>query len=503
MVKIGMRNIKTAISVFICLMIYFLILVIAFAFNSDWVKSFKIATQIYTPFFACLATAYSVSVDKEKSLAQAKLRLSASIIGGLFGLFVIIIYQYVFRLEWPFQHISATGNPTMDLNGLFGTGFLGSDEFTSQDVNLSFVLSFIAPVVVSSLSVVAVIWICNAIKRPQCSFIAVLTLTAVMTSLGTNPIIYGPNRILSTIIGILVALMVNFFHLPRHKNKNTLFVIGMDGIYKKDNDEVNGYNAFKVNSLMNSGANVTYFTTRSPVVMLKMIGSAKPKNPVICLSGAAMYDLNTFEYSYVQNIDIECVVRLKAIFEEHGVSPFINIIDDNVLYTYNEHIGSEAEAVYAKNRKNSAYSCYVPGEAPRSKDVCYYVCVETKELNQRLKEEILKTPFANKLYLAEYDCYEKEGKEDYAGYSYLKIYSANVLKLDCIANLKTKFDKIVGVGTHEYDDYFLASCDLSITNVEACGKVKNASTNVLNNTSSEALLKEVGKEFHRKYPNSN
>ena len=131
------------------------------------------------------------------------------------------------------------------------------------------------------------------------------------------------------------------------------------------------------------------------------------------------------------------------------------------------------------------------------------MCVETKELNQRLKEEILKTPFANKLYLAEYDCYEKEGKEDYAGYSYLKIYSANVLKLDCIANWKTKFDKIVGVGTHEYDDYFLASCDLSITNVEACGKVKNASTNVLNNTSSEALLKEVGKEFHRKYPNSN
>ncbi len=502
MFKIGMRNIKTAISVFICLMIYFLILVIAYAFNSDWVSSFKISTQIYTPFFACLATAYSVSTDREKSLSQAKLRLSASVIGGLFGLIVIIIYQYAFRLEWPFQHISATGNPTKDSNGLFGSGFLGSNEFSSADVNLSFVLSFIAPVLVSSLSVIAVIWFCNVIKRPQCSFIAVLTLTAVMTSLGTNPIIYGPNRILSTVIGILVALMVNFFHLPRHKNKDSLYVIGMDGIYKNDNDEVNGYNAFKVNALMNAGANVTYFTTRSPVIMIKMIGSAKPKVPVICLSGAAMYDLNTFEYSHVQNIDIDCVVRLKQIFKEHNISPFINIIDDNVLYTYNEHIGSKAEAVYAKNRKNSAYSCYIPGEAPHTKDVCYYVCVEKKEVNQKLKEIIMSTSFASKLYLAEYDCYEKDADEEYIGYSYLKIYSANVLKLDCILDLKTKFDKIVGVGTHEYDEYFLSSCDVSITNADSCENVKAASTNVLSKTSSEALLKELGKEFHRKYPQS-
>ena len=229
MAKIGLRNIKTAISVLICLLIYVVIIYFAHFFNGSWSRSFKIATQLYTPFFACLATAYSVSTDKEKSLAQGKLRLTASVIGGLFGMLVVALYQLTGH-DWPFQHISATGNPTTDASGFFQTGWLAGDSFTEADITSNFLGSFIIPIIITVFAVIFVIWFCNLIKRPQCSFIAVLTLTAVMTSLGTNPIIYGPNRILSTVIGILVALGVNLFRLPHYKNKNNLLIFGVDGI---------------------------------------------------------------------------------------------------------------------------------------------------------------------------------------------------------------------------------------------------------------------------------
>ena len=112
MPKIGLRNIKTAISVFICVAIYLAIALFANIFYKSFDKSILLATEMYTPFFACIATAYSVHTDKGKSVAQAKLRLVASIIGGLTGVLIITIYTKICKFDWPFSHISATGKPT-------------------------------------------------------------------------------------------------------------------------------------------------------------------------------------------------------------------------------------------------------------------------------------------------------------------------------------------------------------------------------------------------------
>lgn len=481
MPKIGLRNVKTAISVAICLGIYFIIIIVAKAINNDWTESVKLASTIYTPFFACLAAAYSVGNGKANTMMQAKLRLIASVIGGLVGVAVVALYIYVFKFDWPFSKIITRG-----------------DSASVEIDGRSLMISFIPASIVVAISVVLTIWLCNLFKQKNASFIAVLTLCAVMTSLGTEPVIYGFNRILSTMLGIVIALGVNNFRLPRFKNKNNLFVVSMDGVFVKDNDQINGFNAFKVNDLLYIGTNITYFSTRTPVSLMPIIGDAKLNIPVICMSGAALYDVNNKKFLYVENLDIDVSVRIKEFFKMRNISPFYNLVIDDVLYTYNEKLNNDGEKIYAKNRKNSAYGCYIPGEYPHTKDVCYIMVVDKKEVIEDIKADLLNTSYASKIAIMQYDCYEITGDEDTSGYSYLKIYSSKVYDMNALKMLNSDNKKIIACGCHNYDKCLLEFADYSFTTLNASTELMNSADKVLNTKNNEKMFREIGRLYRKK-----
>ncbi len=490
--KVGLRNIKTAISVAICLFIYLIIILIAFAFNNSWVKSFKIATQLYTPFFACLATAYSISTSKEKSLAQGKLRLSASIIGGLFGLAVVSIYQ-LFGLEWPFQHISATGNATTDApTGIFKSWFVGGENFTAENVNLQFLLSFIGPICITALTVIVVILFCNMIHHPECSFIAVLTLTAVMCSLGTNPIIYGPNRILSTVVGILVALGVNMVRLPHFKNKDVKLIFGLDGIYKHNNAAITGYNNYEIDQLIEDKADVTLFTTRAPSKIISMINNTKIKSPVICMSGAAVYDFKQEKYLYVETIDNDVSYKISQILKKLNVTPFVSVIKDNLHYVYTESLDNDAEELYFNNRKNEPFISFNLVSSSPYKDVVYYMVIDKTEIIDELEKDLLKEGISDHLVMLKYEAYEQDEKFD--GYSYLKIYSKEIETLPYLKEFKDK--KLYGFISHKYDYILQENVSYSLSPEFINKELLNSTNEIVKDDKS--LFKKAKKIYHSK-----
>lgn len=482
MPKIGKRNIKTAISVFLCVVLYLLITLVAYIFYKSLDKSIKLATQIYTPFFACIGAAYSVQNDRKKSRSLAKLRVIASIIGGLVGVFIITIYTQLFRQDWPFSHISATGNPTND--------------FTVSDFTISYFFSFLIPCLLILISTLLVIWVCNLLRQKQTTFIAVLSLTAVMTSLGTQPIIYGFNRILSTIIGVLIALLVNDFKLPhKNKDKESLFVLSLDGIYNNDDNIINGYNAYKLNSMIDRGCKMTCYTTRTPISLKSILGEITLEEPVICMSGAALYDMNTLKYLYVCNLDDDIVNELNQIFKNENVSPFINIIANDVFYTYNEKLNHEAEVIYANNRKNSAYGAFIEGKYPQDKDVCYILLVEKKDTIKHIKGIILSSNIKDKVTLQEYDCYEVKNSDDTYGYSYLKIYNKDILKLEALSYFNLNNQNIIACGTSIYDENLFKIANYSFTSLNGTSNIKNESNLVLNTTNDEKIFNKLNHIF--------
>lgn len=467
--KIGLRNIKTAISVFICLLIYIVIIFIAYAINKSMTRSVKIATQLYTPFFACLAAAYSVSSNKTKSLGQARLRFLASLIGGLFGLLVVSIYQATGH-EWPFQHISATGNPTYDKTGFFETGWLSGNPFTADDLTVDFILSFIVPIILSALAVVAVIWFCNVIKKSECAFIAVLTLTAVMCSLGTNPIVYGPNRILSTMVGIAVALVVNLSRHHVKKNDKVKLVFSLDGMYLQDKDKLSGYKLYQLEKLIEEGADISLYTTRTPSTINTMIRDTQIKTPVICMSGASVYDFSKREYSYVNYISRKSADKLNDLFGKENCSPFISKILNNHHYVFTNALETKEKQEYFNNKKDQAYISFNVLENITSDNIVYYMILDKSEKIDELEKKINALNIDDILVL-KMDSAERS--EEYEGNSYLKIYSKDILKIKYLTEDTNK--KTYAFTAHKYDYILSQNCNETLE-ANLCYKsvIKNA-----------------------------
>ena len=486
MYRIGMRNIKTAIAVFLSVALYFSVIGVLLLCKVNLKESVEIATKTYTPFFACLAAAYSVSTDKNTSVYQAKLRIIASIIGGLFGVFVVFVYTVLFKQDWGFTHITAHG---------VLENIKGPEAFEN------FAFSFIIPVVLIGVSTTLVIWLCNILKQKSCCFVAVLTLTAVMSSFGTAPILYGFNRILSTLIGILIALAVNLFRLPRHRNKNQLFVISLDSILIED-DPADTYDCYMVGNMTYNGADVTYYSSKTVSTIFPKMTGLPTEKPFICMSGAAAFDPVNLKYLYVENMEIDTSVRLYRFFQNEGLSPFVTLIYDDLMYTYNENPTNEGELLYAKNRKNHPYGCFINERYPHTKDVCYFILVNKTEVVNEIREKLLKESYADDLTILNFKCKEKDGSAQINGYSYLKIYSSKIKNLKALDIINEHNKKVIVAGCHEHDDYLMNKADYSVTSEGAPKSIQDIASKVAKGQTDHNIFKELGKVYHmKKLPN--
>ena len=97
--RIGMRIIKTMIAVFLSISIFLILLLIDKARGKELgnVDDTTALYNMYTPFFAGIAAAYTLHRDKKSSYQQAKIRSLGSIIGGIVGMFVIMFVEYIFK----------------------------------------------------------------------------------------------------------------------------------------------------------------------------------------------------------------------------------------------------------------------------------------------------------------------------------------------------------------------------------------------------------------------
>lgn len=474
---IGMRAVKTSIAVLICIAIYLLIVVVLHAFgvttdsltsnNTDfsgvkftgWKAAFKLATEAYTPFFACIATAYSLSSTRKSSIKLANTRILASLIGGLFGVLLVFLYISITNQDWAFQFVSATGNPT-------GGIYAAKDGVDFKD---SYILTYIGPMILTAAATLVTIWVCKLIKKPEAVFASVLTLTAVMTSLGTNPIVYGFNRIFSTIIGVLVALGVNLFRLPhRTKNQDILFTIDIEGVVREDESTLTGYMNYKINDMVDRGANVTLFTTRIPRTFMHLFGSVEINNPIVCMSGAALYDPKKLTYLAVETIPADKAKLLDVELDKLGVSPFKNYIIDDCLTVFNSDISNLGEKLMADKMKNGGYGNFFIGENPnKDMDVLFYMMIERKEKIEAIKKALADSGLDEYVVLQYYDYFDENSKV-VPELVYVKLYSKKILELNVLKNyVQEKKLRVAGLTTNVMANHLLDNADIKITSVES------------------------------------
>ena len=166
--KVGMRNVKTAVAVGICFLI----------FLPFWSSGGGEAAMV-GPFYACIAAIICMQGSVEQSVRQGVSRLIGTAIGGAAGLLVLLVDDL---LEIPL------------LTGVLLAG-----------------------------GVILVIWLCNAIHRPAASSIGAIVLCVFLINhSGDDRYLYALVRRGETAVGILGAGAVNRL-LPDHREevKNT------------------------------------------------------------------------------------------------------------------------------------------------------------------------------------------------------------------------------------------------------------------------------------------
>lgn len=147
MKKIGMRNLKTAIAVFLCIII---------------TRSLNISDS---PFYACIAAVICMQSSVFETFKTGKNRMIGTFIGALIG--------FLFALIQP-------GNALL-----------------------------------VAVGITLLIYICNVLGYNKSISIACIVFIAIMVNLtDKTPLFYSTYRLIETFIGILIAVLVNYFIYP-------------------------------------------------------------------------------------------------------------------------------------------------------------------------------------------------------------------------------------------------------------------------------------------------
>jgi uncharacterized membrane protein YgaE (UPF0421/DUF939 family) len=145
--KPGLRNIKTALSVFFCILLFELI-------------------GRPNPLFACSAAIICMKETVYYSFKKGVDRLIGTLLGGLVGLVFLLI-----KNKLPILY--------------------------SQSI-------------IGGLGILIVIYLCNLLKKSEATVISSIVFLAIVISASeTSPYIYALNRTADTFVGIIIALIVN------------------------------------------------------------------------------------------------------------------------------------------------------------------------------------------------------------------------------------------------------------------------------------------------------
>lgn len=156
---IGLRTIKTAIAVFLCLLF----------FPNE-------------PFFACLTSIFCIQDTVSNSIDMAINRGLGTILGAVLGLIFLLICRFI-----------------------------------TYNVNPYFISKFLVYLTIG-IGIILVIYSCNLIKKNGAINISCIVFLAVTTAHAFgHPIYYALNRIVETLFGIFVGLLVNKFISPPEK----------------------------------------------------------------------------------------------------------------------------------------------------------------------------------------------------------------------------------------------------------------------------------------------
>ena len=269
-----------------------------------------------------------------------------------------------------------------------------------------------------AVMIIPILYTTVLLKKKNASYFStVVFLSIVVNHIGDqNPLLFVFNRVLDTMIGIVLAMLVNMCRIPRKKRKDILFISGVDDTLLDGKEELSDFSRIELNRMLGDGANFTVSTMRTSASVIDALGDIQWNLPLIIMDGAALYDMKEQRYLKTVPLDRDFVKDLRTFFVGHGMNCFVNIVIDEILVIAYQELKNEAEKKLFHDLRRSPYRNYVKADLDQAGDVVYLMAIEKKEKMDAVYDELLRLPFAGALKVLYYP------STNYPGYMYLKIY---------------------------------------------------------------------------------
>lgn len=184
---------------------------------------------------------------------------------------------------------------------------------------------------------------------------------------------------MDTMIGIVIGIVINDFHLPIRRDNETLFISGLDDTLLNNKERLSSYSKVELNRMIDDGMNFTISTIRTPASLIEPLREIRLKLPVIAMDGAVLYDLQTNEYLRVYVISAETSQRLMRLIEKAGLCWYANVIIDDMLVIFYGDMEDDVNLRMVETLRTSPFRNYVKRPLPEQEEVTYFLLLDKTE----------------------------------------------------------------------------------------------------------------------------
>lgn len=136
----------------------------------------------------------------------------------------------------------------------------------------------------------------------------------------------------------------------------TLYVSDLDGTLLQPDAKLSRTSIDMLNAAIASGKNVTIATARTPATVAEILKDVEMRLPAIVMTGAAMWDTHTGQYSRMCRFDADAATELLDIYRRTNTSSYVFTLDRDMIDIY--HVGGELNYLqrqFMEERKDSPY----------------------------------------------------------------------------------------------------------------------------------------------------
>ena len=332
---IGMRIIKTAIAVLICLLIYY----------------FRGYRGLSMPSEAALTAIVCMQPYMRDARDYALNRLAGSLIGSVWGLLFLLL-----MLLFPFL-----GQSLPLVYVLMAVGVLLS-LYTSVLVRMP-----------DSSCLAAIVFICVVIAFPEIE----------------QPLFQAVQRITGVLLGTLVAVGVNIFRLPRAKNRDTVFFVRTRDLVPDRFSHIPSAALFRLNRLYGDGAKICLMSEHAPAFFTLQMNEAMLSVPLIVMDGAAIFDPRENEYLDTVTLPPKASAWLRAELERLRLPYFIYTVHRGRTCIFHAGEMNGQEKLVYERMRSSPYRSYLDGESFLPEEIVYLKLISESDkiavLEKRLR----------------------------------------------------------------------------------------------------------------------